>query len=73
MGIQIETTIYGPKIGNLLAGEPEELAYMLNEIADYDAARLGAQVWGHAAYDETDKIVAWLRAFADAIEAEGEA
>jgi len=72
MGIQIDITLYGSQIAGGMANEPEEFAYFLNEMAATDAATLGAEVWGHAPYDRTDEIVAWLRALADAIEA-GEA
>jgi hypothetical protein len=70
MGIQIETTVYGPQLARELAAEPEEFAYALQELLDFDAAKLGAEIYGDISYGETDNIVGWLRSFADAIEAE---
>ncbi len=70
MGIQIETTVYGPQLARELATSSEEFAYALQELLDFDAAKLGAEVYGDITYGKTDNIVDWLRAFADAIEAE---
>jgi hypothetical protein len=69
MGIQIETTVYGKQIGRELASNPEELAYALNAMSEWDGANLGSEV---AAFIWSDThVAAFLRSMADAIDAGG--
>jgi hypothetical protein len=70
MGIQIETTIYGPQIGRALAEDHEEFAYALGEMADNDPVCLGAGIAATCAGGMAAEIVTFLRRLADAIDEE---
>lgn len=70
MTIQIEVVVTGTELGRHLANDPEELAYALLEMSEWDGEELGKAVaqsmpWGHGAV-----VAAFLRAIADAVEKE---
>lgn len=71
MGIQIETTIYGDQIGRALANDPEELAYALKAMSEWDGAELGADIAAIYVWGTHTEIAAFLRAMADEIDAGG--
>lgn len=67
--ITIETQISGSQIGSKLAGDPEELAYALMEIADSAskglANELQESIYGS---ENRDRVLAMLRNWATALE-----
>lgn len=67
MGIEISVMVHGAQIGRALADDPEELAYALNELQEYDANELGREVADLAPYGRADEIAAWLTKVATAI------
>lgn len=70
--MQIETTVTGGQLGRLLAQDPEELGYALEAMAEAMNGHLGS--YASDLYLEHEprvpEIIAFLRAFADALEAE---
>lgn len=68
MSMQLEVTVYGPQLGEMLAGDPEELAYALKEMAGYDGDKLGREVAEFMPSGHADIVAAFLRHLAAAID-----
>lgn len=60
----------GEEVGAALANNPEELAYALAEISEWDGEELGAKVAGFLPFGH-DIVAACLRAMAETIEKGG--
>ena len=68
MSIQLEVTVYGPQLAELLLNDDEELAYFLDTMAGNGRA----DAVGKGVADllpDAENVVTFLRALADAIEA----
>ena len=69
--ISLDVCVSGGQLGRALADDPEELAYVLIELAKLDGADLGEEVAGYFWSVDEAGIVTFLRALAAKIEALG--
>lgn len=70
MPISFAAVLGGEEVGAALANNPEELAYALAEISEWDSEELGAKVAGFLPFGH-DIVAACLRAMAEAVEKGG--
>lgn len=68
MSIQLSLTVTGGELGMALANDPEEFAYALEAMSEWDGEELGAEVAGYMPYQSPAVVAAFLRSLAEKIE-----
>ena len=69
MIIETESYIDVDDVADLLTRAPEDLSYTLKKLARCDAVSQGRACAAYMRHDLRPEVAAWLRAFADALEA----
>lgn len=69
--ISFDVSVSGDQVGRALANDPEELAYALKAMSEWDGEDLGAELAFYLYADDAAGIAAFLRFLAEKIEPVG--